>query len=78
MAAEAVAALRTRMGRREPATLEDTFEPVTDVERLAAKIAISRSTLDGFEGAIETLQQLAASARLQRRRLIREPRDRNE
>ena len=74
LAADAVAALRGVLGRSDAVTLEDTFEPIEDVEHVAREAGIGSSKADGVAGKIETLQQVVAEGRLTRIRVTREPR----
>jgi hypothetical protein len=73
LAADAVAALRGALGRSDAVTLEDTFEPIEDVERLAREAGIDPSRSEGLAGRIETLLQMAVAKKLARVVITRAP-----
>jgi len=74
-AADAVAAIRAVLGRRDPVELADVFGPHSsdDVARLAAAAGITTS--GGIDGALQALEELRAMNRLPGRRIVRDPVD---
>jgi hypothetical protein len=75
VAADAVAAMRGAIGRKEPVVIDDVFAPVdgTRVGQLAEQAGIESSRTGGTRGAIETLERIAAAGKLPRRRIVRDP-----
>jgi hypothetical protein len=75
VAADAVAAIRGALGRKEPVVIQDAFAPIdgTRVGQLAEQTGIASSPKPGIDGAIETLERIAAAGKLPRRRIIRTP-----
>jgi hypothetical protein len=74
-AADAVAAVRGALGRTEPVIIDDAFAPIaaSQVAALAEQTGVSPSKRDGIEGAIETLERIAAAGKLPRTRIVRAP-----
>ena len=70
-AADAVAALREKLGKPEPVVLADTFFPLTtdDVGKYAAAAGMQLGA--GTEGVIETLRDLVARGAITTRKITR-------